>query len=977
MHEHPETTSPTAALARVEDCFSGGGEMGARMRAFDWASTPLGPVARWPQSLRTAVSICLQSRFPIVIFWGPELLLLYNDAYITILGRNKHPRALGQPGLVCWAEIAHIIGPMLRGVLSHGEATWSEDQMLPVARNGVAEEGYFTFSYSPIRDAPGSIGGVFCAVTETTAQVLEARRRAELDRAKTEFFSNVSHELRTPLTLILGPVEDAIRSGRALSGEPLDALHRNARRLLRMVNALLDFSRVEAGRAEAQREPVDLAAFTADLASVFRAAIEDAGLSLVVDCPKLAAPVWVDRQHWEKIVLNLVSNAFKFTFEGVIRVALGATGDRVVLRVEDTGTGIPAAELPRLFDRFHRVQGARSRTHEGTGIGLALVRELVRLHGGTVDVDSEVGRGSTFTVTIPRDDAAHALRDRARREETASLPDASFFGDEARRWLPTPPAGQPPTPATPSAAAQAAGPRARVLVADDNTDMRTYLCRILAEHGFDVDAAPDGATALEAARAAPPDLVLTDVMMPGLDGFGLLQALRADERTRGVPVVMVSARAGEEARASGLAQGADDYLVKPFSARELCVRAASLVEVSRLRREAEREREALRRSEAALLEASRRKDEFLAVLGHELRNPLAPMRFALQILDGRVPADDRSRRYIEILSRQTATLTRLVEDLLDVSRITRGAVELRRERVDLEQIARFAFEAVRPLLEARRHAVAVSVPAEPIFVLGDPVRLEQVVVNLLTNAARYTDPGGCITLAVERDGDHARIRVKDTGIGIAREKLDRIFELFAQAVPDLSRAQGGLGIGLTVVKGLVEQHGGTVTAASAGPGKGTEIVVLLPRAPAPAATEVPPSSPAPPPAAPPRRVLVVDDNQHAAEMLSALLADAGHTVSIANDGPTALRLAEERAHDVVLLDLGLPGMDGFEVARRLRRSGGAARAALVAVTGYGGGEYRARAREAGFDLHVVKPISPEALAAILARGAEAAPPGAS
>ncbi len=579
------------------------------------------------------------------------------------------------------------------------------------------------------------------------------------------------------------------------------------------------------------------------------------------------------------------------------------------------------------------------------------------MRGGAVSVTSELGLGSTFTVSIP-------LAHRAASSDSAPAPaeitatSAPFFGDEARRWLPRPRAAPAPR----------AGRAGRVLIADDNADMLAYVTRILGDQGFSVEAFADGASALAAALAAPPDLVLTDVMMPGLDGIELLQALRADDCTSAVPVVILSARAGDDARVDGFVAGADDYLVKPFSARELCARTASLVELSRLRREAVQERDVLRRSEAALVEAAERKEEFLAVLGHELRNPLAPIRLAVQLLDGHVPHGERGRRYLEILDRQMATLTRLVEDLLDVARITRGAIPLRRERLDVEALVRRAMATVQPLFEERRHRVAFAASAEPLFVHGDPVRLEQVVVNLLTNAARYTDPGGRVAVATEHDDGYARLRVRDWGVGIAPEMLGRIFDPFAQGARDPSRTPGGLGTGLAVVKGLVEQHGGTVTAESDGVGAGAELVVRLPLVGAPSVDPSGPVPLVPRSAGRPRRVLVVDDNQHAAETLRHLLADAGHAVNVANDGLTALRLAAAHSHDVVLLDLRLPGMDGFEVARRLRRSGTAGRA-LVAVAGYGGSEYRARTQAAGFDAHMVKPITMDALSSILA-GAE-------
>jgi signal transduction histidine kinase len=425
----------------------------------------------------------------------------------------------------------------------------------------------------------------------------EERRRAEslteLDRAKTAFFSNVSHEFRTPLTLMLGPIEDILAQPEeqtyAENRELLKVVHRNGLRLQRLVNALLDFSRLEAGRTQASFEPVDLAEFTAELASNFRSAMERAGLDFTVDCPPLSGPVHVDREMWEKIVLNLVSNAFKYTLEGSVSVRLGEQDGRAVLHIEDTGPGIPEAELPRLFERFHRVEGTHGRTHEGSGIGLALVQELVKLHGGSVSVSSVPGRGSTFTVAVPFG-FGHLPPDRigAGRALGSTALHADAWLEEALRWLPDGETAVEQTePSVPQSGS--AGGRSRVLLADDNADMRDYVRRLLGSR-YDVTAVSNGEEALQAALAEPPDLVLTDVMMPGLDGFGLLAALRSHERTKTKPVLMLSARAGEESRLEGLGAGADDYLVKPFTARELLARVEAHLSLARMRREADQAR---------------------------------------------------------------------------------------------------------------------------------------------------------------------------------------------------------------------------------------------------------------------------------------------------------------------------------------------------------------------------------------------------
>ncbi|MFG1764798.1 ATP-binding protein [Micromonospora parva] len=425
------------------------------------------------------------------------------------------------------------------------------------------------------------------SVALRNAQEYEEERRrveamAELDRLKTDFFANVSHEFRTPLTLILGPLTDALADGAAplapVQRERVETGWRNATRLLTLVNSLLTFSSLEAGRARSDARLVDLAALTAELAGVFRAAVERAGLTLEVSCPPLPRPVAVDPVNWERIVTNLLSNALKYTFIGRIRVTLDADDEEVRLTVSDTGIGIAERDLPKLFERFHRVRGARSRSHEGTGIGLALVHELARLEGGDVRVTSQVGVGSRFTVTLPWS---------ATHRTPVSGPTPGGRGDAARAaveeavgWLTEPSdAVTEPDPATRTTTDELAG--ARILLADDNADMRAYLTRLLTAQGWRVRAVTDGQQAFDEIHRDLPDLVLTDVMMPVMDGFDLVRRLRADPATRALPVLVLSARAGGEASVEGLSLGADDYLVKPFAAAELVARIRASIRRAR------------------------------------------------------------------------------------------------------------------------------------------------------------------------------------------------------------------------------------------------------------------------------------------------------------------------------------------------------------------------------------------------------------
>ncbi|HEY3517817.1 MAG TPA: ATP-binding protein, partial [Gammaproteobacteria bacterium] len=830
-----------------------------------------------------------------------------------------------------------------------------------------------------------------------------------------------------------------------------------------------------------------------ELAGVFRSAVEKAGLRLVVECETLAEPAYVDRDMWEKIVLNLLSNAFKFTFKGEIEVRLRARGDHVELTVRDTGVGIPAVDLPKMFQRFRRVRHSRSRTHEGSGIGLALVRELVRIHGGEIGLESREDEGTTFTVSLPTG-KRHLPADRINvpRQLATTRTGAQPFLEEAQRSLPEEPERAPVRTVAESVPAAAAASRPTILLADDNADMRDYLRRLLERH-YDVIAVGDGQEALDAIGERVPDLVLTDVMMPRLDGAGLLAGMRADARTRSVPVIMLSARAGEEARIEGLSAGADDYLVKPFSARELLARVGAHLSLSKQRGELERAlryrseqletllegaplgiyligpdfriravnpvaqpafgdiagdvvgrdfdevvhlireqpyaddivrifrqtlatgepyytrehaairpdrsvreyyewrveritlpdgerglvcyfrdisahvaaRTAVEQSREALKEADRRKDEFLATLAHELRTPLAPIHNALEILrlsrgNGGVAHD-----VYEMMGRQVNHMVRLVDDLMEVSRITRGKIDLRRQRVELADIIGSAVETARPLVDAGGHVLTVDLGGERFELDADPVRLAQVFGNLLNNAAKYTPKGGQITLRAEQRGPHVVVSVRDNGAGIRSDVLAHVFEPFVQGERSYTRSQGGLGIGLTLARSIVVLHGGTIEAHSAGLGQGSEFVVRLPLLP-PVADSPAVASSRPPTRIAGQRILVVDDNVDAAESLGALLRCLGADVVTVHDGPAALEALRTEEPCAAVLDIGMPGMDGYEVARRVRAGPRGEHIQLIALTGWGNDEDRRRSREAGIDHHLVKPVDLNVLESLLA-----------
>ena len=498
-------------------------------------------------------------------------------------------------------EIAQLVGDVPLGPWDHPA---TQAVVVPITQQGQERlAGFLVAGVNPYRPLDASYRGFYGLVAGqlasaiSNARAYEAERRraeelAKLDNAKTAFFSNVSHELRTPLTLILGPLEEALAEC-PTEDSSLRLAYRNALRLLRLVNTLLDFSRIEAGRITARFEPVDLPAFTADLASNFRSAAEKAGIDLVIDTQPLEHPLYVDPQMWEKIVLNLVSNAVKHTFQGSIHVRLGEADGGASLSVTDTGSGIPEDELPRIFDRFHRVESVERRTYEGTGIGLALVQELVHVHKGTISVTSELGRGSRFEVWLPFG-SAHLPADSVTDQSKGTDPtrtDSAAFVDEAMGWLPNETSDQQ-TDGPVMDPTERAVPSSSVLIVEDNPDMRSYLARLLSP-SYLVATAVDGLEALEAIRRSKPNLVLTDAMMPGMDGFGLIRCIREDPELAELPVIMLSARAGEEATLEGLDKGADDYIVKPFAAQALLAKVQSCLRLTQLRREAALKEKAL------------------------------------------------------------------------------------------------------------------------------------------------------------------------------------------------------------------------------------------------------------------------------------------------------------------------------------------------------------------------------------------------
>jgi signal transduction histidine kinase/DNA-binding response OmpR family regulator len=731
-----------------QSLFASLGEQGSLLVSTDWSATPLGPVSEWPGELASAVRTVLASRLPMLIWWGRELVQIYNNAFEPFLG-DKHPNAMAQPAMLCWPEAWDELEPLVESVLAGKGGTLSRDFLLFLRRHGYVEETYWTFSYSPIVSDSNEVLGIFVATNDVTAQVVGQRRlttvhelgtlpradlhslreagqaaldvmagnrpalpfaafylrvgdelrltssygimadtavcplaigrgapmaiarvartgqdqmfdvgplcqagdvspsplgpavptlamlsplsisgereptgvlvlginpyravdaayrsfldlvtrwcstllsdarayeyeRArtemltELDEAKTRFFQNVSHEFRTPLTLVLGALQGADTGSpsgaQMLDANTIETARRAALRLDRLVDAIFTFAQAEGGSLVAHRQPTDIAQLTQDCASMFRSAVEQAGLTLTVDVPPTATVVDMDPEMWSRIVLNLISNAYKFTPEGSIEVCVRVSDDHhAVLEVRDSGIGIEAQGLDRLFERFHQVPGARARTAPGAGIGLALVADLVGAHGGEVAVDSAPGQGSVFTVRVPLSSISAA--------EVSPATVSARLRDQALSDLASPADRSGEVAGQDGESGRSRG--GHVLLVEDNADLRRYLVRLLRADGWQVSEAPDAETAL--ALESAPDLVLSDVMLPGMDGLALVHELRANPGLYRIPVILLTARAGAESAAAGLGAGADDYIVKPFDPAELLARVAVHHELASLR----------------------------------------------------------------------------------------------------------------------------------------------------------------------------------------------------------------------------------------------------------------------------------------------------------------------------------------------------------------------------------------------------------
>jgi signal transduction histidine kinase len=979
------------------DFLSGGGEMGERIRNFDWSGTPLGHPETWEQSLKTCVRIVLTSAQPMFVWWGPSLINIYNDSHAQFMGK-KHPAGLGAKAADVWKEAWDILLPRIESV-QRNEGTYDEALLFVLDRKGYHEEAYVSFCYSPVQGDDGTVKGLFCACSDNTERIVneravqtlrdlgavvfddkalhviyrnvadalaknnkdfpfaiiyeidkerkkanavasagtnnkqyllpevidvqapttataefcqayvvnkliisekhtisqelpkgfwktpatqfvyipisavgsdhpyaiifaalnpyrpfdnhfkqfcelvgervaleinkmlaleEERKRAEaleqIDKSKTVFFSNISHEFRTPLTLILNPLEELLNQHKGdwgdIEKQHLETVYRNALRLLKLVNTLLDFSSIESGRQQACYVPTDLVTLTRNLAANFRAVIEKAGMQLIIKGDDDLQPVYVDRQMWEKIVFNLLSNAFKYTLAGSITVELTAKDNYAILKIIDTGIGIPEPEVPHLFERFHRVQSTTGRTIEGTGIGLSLIKEFALLHKGDIGVESMPGRGSTFTVRIPLG-KEHLPQQQIITDDSDEIITSAMYVEEAGTLLVK-------DNVTGMAAAAATDNQPLVLVVDDNADMREHLRSVLLPY-FKIITASNGQEALQKIREQPPALILSDIMMPVLDGIGLLQQVKANKASAHIPVILLTARAGEVSKIMGWESGADDYLTKPFSSKELISRISSQIKTQQIRAEAltgivEQKQYAKKLEEMnrELVKMNEELTSFAYVSSHDLQEPLRKIQmFSKRILEKEVNSlSEEGRNFFYRMDNAASRMQLLINDLLTYSRANTSQKHF--EKTDLNLLlAEVKLELYEKVTATGTIIESESLPALSII----PFQFKQLFTNLIANSIKFARPNVTphITIKSELvDGltiDKARansekkywhISLADNGTGFDPKFSEQIFGLF-------QRLHGrkdfeGTGIGLAIAKKVVENHNGFIMA---------------------------------------------------------------------------------------------------------------------------------------------------------------------
>lgn len=654
----------------------------------------------------------------------------------------------------------------------------------------------------------------------------EERKRVEaleqIDKAKTVFFSNISHEFRTPLTLILSPLEELLNQQKsnlsATEKQNLETSHRNGLRLLKLVNTLLDFSRIESGKHQASYVLTNITELTTYLVSNFQSVIEKAGLTLIVKANTFPEPVYVDRSMWEKIVFNLLSNAFKYTLSGSITVTLTAENKFAVLQITDTGVGIPEEELPHMFERFHRVQQVTGRTFEGTGIGLSLTKELVLQHKGEVSVKSKLNKGSTFTVKIPFG-KEHLPQHQIAAPGKEEVVTSSMYVEEAGTLL---------VKDTTSAPVSEIKNLPLVLVVDDNADMREHLQSILIPH-FNVITASNGQHALEKINAQMPALVISDVMMPIMDGIGLVKAVKANRAIAHIPIILLTARAGEESKIVGWETGADDYLTKPFSSKELISRVSSQIKTQQIRTEAlmdmaeqKKYSKKLEEMNRELIKMNEELASFAYISSHDLQEPLRKIQmFSKRILEKEINRlSEEGKDFFYRMDNAANRMRVLIDDLLTYSRTNTS--QKRFVKTNLNDL----MTEVKQELYEKIIATGTIIECESLPKLNIiPFQFKQLFTNLFTNSIKFARPGVAPHIivkaelvngarinnpAADADKKYWHLSFADNGNGFDPQYNEQIFGLFQRLHG--RKEYEGTGIGLAIAKKVVENHNGIITA---------------------------------------------------------------------------------------------------------------------------------------------------------------------
>jgi PAS domain S-box-containing protein len=928
----------------------GGGSAGKLIRSHDWARSPLGAPLAWPQPLQTIVRLMLDSNTPQFIAWGPQLCLLYNDAYLGVLG-DKHPDAMGTPFKETWSEVWEDVEPMVRQTMA-GEPLRYQNAPFIIQRNGTDETAWFNFSYTPIRNADGTVEGIHCALVETTDHVLlERERERQTERVYSLFEQAPSfmavlsgrdhvYELANDAYLrFVGQRELVGKSvadvfpelsgqgyleildevyqtgkrfvGRKLSvqlqrqhGAPLDErfidfVFEPMRDAQGVVNGIFiegydvtDHQHTEERLRESERQAMDAARSAGMEQSRLQALLEAApvGITFADTSGKIVLGNTENRRIWGDHPMSESVGQYA-EWKGWWADQSERHGRRILPHEWGLSRALKGEEVPNDIVEIEP-------------FGMPGVRRTILLRGSPIrDAEGDIVSGVVAQMDVS---------DRVRSE-------AALRESEARFRTITDAMPQMVWSTTPDGY-------------HDYYNQRWY----------DFTGMPPGST----------------------DGEGWNGMFHPDDQDHAWKVWRRCLDTGEPYEI--------EYRLRHCSGQYRWVLGRALPmrdESGHITRwmgtctdihEHKLAREALK-------ESDRRKDEFLAMLAHELRNPLAPISAAAELLPMMAGADARMKHIGEVIARQTHHMTELVNDLMDVSRVTRGLVTLQSTPLDIKAVVAEAVEQVRPLVEERGHALDMHLPFESAVVRGDKKRLVQVLANLLSNAAKYTTNGGVIDLHLRVDAAQVAISVRDNGIGMSPELVQRAFELFAQGERTADRSQGGLGIGLALVKSLVELHGGTVHASSQGSGKGSEFTVMLARILQEKEHRLEDGHAALSPLESPYRILLVDDNTDAADMLGMFLAAAKYEVAVEYHPVKALKRAALFRPHVCMLDIGLPDIDGYELARRLRSMRREEDLHLVAISGYGQPHDKDAARAAGFEFHLVKPVNMSELVGYLNR----------